>query len=66
MDTNDSRKLDASVAYLQMKIGTIQHFLGISFQIYGYLATHTLMKRIWNETEPHGMILKPAHDCMDT
>jgi hypothetical protein len=62
MDTTIGHKLDASVAFLQMEIGTIRYFLEMPYHMYGFLATHTLMKRIWNETEPHGLILKHAQN----
>ncbi len=60
MDTTIGHKLDASIAYLQLEIGTITHFLESPYHIYSYLATNTLMKCLWKETEPHGFILKHA------
>jgi hypothetical protein len=51
-------KLEASIIYLQLEIGIFNSFLTSSYEQYGYLATKTLMKQIWAETEPYGLILK--------
>jgi hypothetical protein len=60
MQTEVGQNLEASIAYLQLEIGTITHFLQTSYHIYGHLATNTLMKCIWNETETNGMQLRSA------
>ncbi len=49
-----------------MEIGIIDHFLQLSHAMYSHLATKTLMKQIWNETEPNGLTLKCADNIMWT
>jgi hypothetical protein len=60
MDTTIGAKLDASTAFLQLEIGTLDHFLQTPFNICSVLATDTLMKCIWKETEPFGLTLRHA------
>jgi hypothetical protein len=51
-------KLDASIVYLQLEVGLFKSFFQSSYDIYGYLATKTLTKQIWAETEPNGLQLR--------
>ncbi len=57
LNTNVGKKLDASITFLQFEIGTFQQFLSIPYNHYGHLATKTLMKTIWGETEPNNLQL---------
>jgi hypothetical protein len=52
-------KLETSLAFLQLETGLLQPFLTAPYEIYGSLATTTLLKCIWAQTEPFGLILQP-------
>jgi hypothetical protein len=43
-----------------MEIGILQQFLQTPHELYGHLATKTLMKQIWKETETNGLLLQSA------
>jgi hypothetical protein len=60
METKVGEKINASLAYLQIESGLLQPFLTSSYATYGHYITKTLMKRLWEETEPNGLILSPA------
>lgn len=60
-NTTIGKKLEVSMAYLQLEVGTMLPILQESYQAYGALATHTLVKQIWAETEPIGLQLRAAH-----
>jgi hypothetical protein len=51
--------METSLAFLQLETGLIQPFLSSSYESYGHLATHTLLKCIWALTEPFGLYLQP-------
>jgi hypothetical protein len=53
------KKLDISLAFLQLETGLLTPFLSSSYERYGAFATHTLIKCIWAHTEPFGLYLQP-------
>jgi hypothetical protein len=59
LNTKIGTKLETSLAYLQLEIGLCQPFLTASYEMYGELATTTLLKCIWAETDPFGITLRP-------
>ncbi len=56
--SNVGTKLEASIIYLQLEIGLFTSLFSSSFSTYGFLATKTLVKQIWSETEPYGLQLR--------
>jgi len=60
MGTKVGQKLDTSMAFLQLEAGTFQQFLTLPYELYGNLITRTLIKRLWAETEPHGITLRSS------
>jgi hypothetical protein len=57
--TKIDQKLEISLALLQLEAGIMQPFLSSSYETYGCLATTTLIKCIWAQTEPFGLYLHP-------
>jgi hypothetical protein len=51
-------KLEASLVFLQLEIGLFTPLFTSSYTDYGFLATKTLIKQIWSETEPYGLQLR--------
>jgi hypothetical protein len=51
-------KLDASIVFLQLEVGLFTSFFQSSYEAYGFLATKTMTKQIWAETEPYGLQLR--------
>jgi hypothetical protein len=58
--TDIGKKLETSIAFLQLESGLCTDFLSSSYTRYEHLVTPTLMKQIWRETEPNGLNLVPA------
>ncbi len=56
--TTIRQKLEISLAFLQLETGLLQPFMSSSYETYG-VATTTLLKCIWAQTEPFGLLLKP-------
>lgn len=63
-NTKVGEKLNASLSCLQIECGTFQHFLSSSFLQYRHYATNTLLKCLWEETEPQGMVLRPEESSV--
>jgi hypothetical protein len=57
--TKVEKKLETSLAFLQLETGLMQPFLASSYESYGSLATTTLLKCLWAQTEPFGLFLQP-------
>lgn len=55
-----ANKFDASIIYPQMEIGTFDQLFSLSFSQYSHLATISMCIQIWRETEPQGVLLRPA------
>jgi hypothetical protein len=53
-------KLEASIIYTQMEVGTFSHFFTIPYECYGHLATEVTCVQLWRETEPYGLQLRCA------
>jgi hypothetical protein len=51
-------KLDASIVFLQLEVGLFTSFFQSSYEAYGFLATKTMTRQIWAETEPYGLQLR--------
>ncbi len=51
-------KLDASIVFLKIEVGLFTPFFQAPYKLYGFLATKTLTKQIWAETEPYGLTLR--------
>jgi hypothetical protein len=45
-----------------MEVELFSQFLSQSFEHFGHLATISLMVQLWQETEPFGLTLIPAHN----
>ncbi len=59
-NTTIGKKLDASITFLQIEIGTFQQFFTLPFTQYGHLATKTLVKTLWGETEPNNLQIRAS------
>jgi hypothetical protein len=55
-----SAKLEISIIYTQLEIGSFINFFMLPFNQYDHLATKSLCKQIWGETEPSGITVRPA------
>jgi hypothetical protein len=53
------QKLETSLAFLQLETGLLQPFMSASYESFGSLATTTLLKYIWAQTEPFVLVLQP-------
>jgi hypothetical protein len=60
LGTDVGKKLETSIAFLQLESGLCTDFLSSSYTMYEHLVTPTLMKQIWRETETNGLHLTPA------
>jgi hypothetical protein len=54
------KKNSASFIYKQMETGFFDQFFSISYSQYHHLTTITICIQIWRETEPFGLVLRPA------
>jgi hypothetical protein len=53
-------KLEASIIYTQLEIGTTVQFFLCSYQWYGHLTTSSSAVQLWSECEPFGIKLRAA------
>lgn len=53
-------KLEASILYTQLEVGTFSQFLSLPFDTYGQLATSITCFQFWHDTEPFGLHLCSA------
>lgn len=60
--TKIGQKLEISLALLQLETGLTRPFLSSTYETYGSLATTSLIKCIWAQTEPYGLVLQPNLD----
>lgn len=66
LQTQVGKKLEISIAHLQIEIGTCDPFFSCSYAVHGYLATTTLSTCLWVETEPFSLCIQgssTAHWC---
>jgi hypothetical protein len=58
--TSNRDKLEASIIYTQLEIGTPVQFFLCSYQPYGHLATSSFAVQLWSKCEPFGIELRVA------
>ncbi len=53
-------KLEISIIYTQLEVGSLQHYLTLPYNLYGHLPMIVACVQIWRDTEPYGLHLRPA------
>jgi len=66
MRSDISLKLEVSIIYAQLKVGTFHQLFSLSLSDYGHLVTSSFVAQLWYEMEPHGVTLEPANGCIWT
>jgi len=57
-----SIKFEMSIIYTQIECGLFMQFFSASFLTYGHLVFPSFCVQLWQELEPHGIILRPAEN----
>jgi hypothetical protein len=64
--TSVGEKIEISLAHMQLEVGLCQQVFLTSYQQYHYLATRSLIKCLWGETEPFGLYIKGGNTTVWT
>jgi len=57
-----STKFEMSIISTQIECGLFTQFFSTSFLTYGHLVFPSFCVQLWQELEPHGIILRPAEN----
>jgi hypothetical protein len=53
-------KVEVSIIYTQMEVGSFSQFLTIPYETFGHLAAMVTCVQLWRNTEPFGLHMCPA------
>jgi hypothetical protein len=56
--TQVGKKIEISLAHMQIEVGACQQVFTASFETHSHLATRSMVKCLWGEMEPFGLYIR--------